>query len=216
MFCLVTHIVSSNLKSKNQEVSGFSDQWVLNAMVDFNEIKIIAYQHFYFKHQNFQEIWKSQTLKIFTFKKKCHYFCTGVCMMAPVPWWYLVVCQYDRLVSLFFRESADFRTDAHRTPAGHQPSATRFHGRILVHIGTDVVQFPCNCHADIVRCQWASCQIGKIAGYACAGNAMMASSNGNIFRVTGHLRGEFTGQQWIPRTKASDAKLWCLPWYAPE
>ena len=38
MFCPVTLIVSSNLKSKNQEVSGFSDQWVLNAMGDFNEI----------------------------------------------------------------------------------------------------------------------------------------------------------------------------------
>ena len=38
MFCRVTHIVGSNLKSKNQEVSGFSDQWVRNAMVDFNEI----------------------------------------------------------------------------------------------------------------------------------------------------------------------------------
>ena len=39
MFCLVTHIVGSNLKSKNQEVSGFSDQWVFNATVDFNEIQ---------------------------------------------------------------------------------------------------------------------------------------------------------------------------------
>ena len=39
MFCLVTYIVGSNLKSKNQEVSGFSDQWVLNATVDFNEIQ---------------------------------------------------------------------------------------------------------------------------------------------------------------------------------
>ena len=38
MFCLVTNVVGSNLKSKNQEVSRFSDQWVLNAMVDFNEI----------------------------------------------------------------------------------------------------------------------------------------------------------------------------------
>ena len=33
----------------------------------------------------------------------------------------------------------------------------------------------------------------------------MASSNGNIFRVTGHLCGEFTGP-----TKASDAELWCF------
>ena len=34
---------------------------------------------------------------------------------------------------------------------------------------------------------------------------MMTSSNGSIFRVTGHLCGEFTGPRWIPRTKASDA-----------
>ena len=40
--------------------------------------------------------------------------------------------------------------------------------------------------------------------------AMMTSSNGDIFRVTGHLCGEFTGPQWISRTKASDAELWCF------
>ena len=34
--------------------------------------------------------------------------------------------------------------------------------------------------------------------------SMMTSSNGNIFRVTGHLCGEFTGPRWISRTKASD------------
>ena len=39
---------------------------------------------------------------------------------------------------------------------------------------------------------------------------MMTSSNGNIFRVTGHLCGEFPGPRWIPRTKASDAELWCF------
>ena len=44
----------------------------------------------------------------------------------------------------------------------------------------------------------------------------MTSSNGNIFRVTGHLCGEFTGPQWIPRTKASEAELWCFLWSAPE
>ena len=34
--------------------------------------------------------------------------------------------------------------------------------------------------------------------------------NGNLFRVTGHLcRG-------IPRTKASDAELWCFLWSASE
>ena len=45
---------------------------------------------------------------------------------------------------------------------------------------------------------------------------MMTSSNGNIFRVTGHLRGDFTGPRWIPHTKASDAKFWCFLWSASE
>ena len=38
----------------------------------------------------------------------------------------------------------------------------------------------------------------------------------NIFRVTGILCGEFTGHRWIPRTKASDGKLWCFLWSAGE
>ena len=46
--------------------------------------------------------------------------------------------------------------------------------------------------------------------------AMTTSSNGNIFRVTGHLCGEFTGPRWIPRTKASDAELWCFLWSTSE
>ena len=39
---------------------------------------------------------------------------------------------------------------------------------------------------------------------------MMTSSNGNNFRVTGHLCREFNGHRWIPCTKASDAELWCF------
>ena len=45
---------------------------------------------------------------------------------------------------------------------------------------------------------------------------MMTWSNGNILRVTGHLCGELTSHRWIPRTKASDAELWCFLWSAPE
>ena len=45
---------------------------------------------------------------------------------------------------------------------------------------------------------------------------MMTTSNGNIFCVTGHLCGEFTGPRWIPRPKASDAELWCFLWSASE
>ena len=44
---------------------------------------------------------------------------------------------------------------------------------------------------------------------------MMTSSNGKIFRVTGHLYGEFTGHRWIPRTKPSDMELWYFLSSAP-
>ena len=44
----------------------------------------------------------------------------------------------------------------------------------------------------------------------------MTSSNENIFRVTDLLCGEFTGQRWIPRRKASDSELWCFLWSPPE
>ena len=36
---------------------------------------------------------------------------------------------------------------------------------------------------------------------------MMTSWNGNIFCVTGHLCGEYTGHRWIPLTKAYDAEI---------
>ena len=45
---------------------------------------------------------------------------------------------------------------------------------------------------------------------------MMTSSNENIFRVTSHLCGEFTGPRWIPHTKAHDAELWCFLWSVSE
>ena len=45
---------------------------------------------------------------------------------------------------------------------------------------------------------------------------IMTSSNGDIFRGAGPLCGEFTGHRWMPRTKTSDAELWCFLWSAPE
>ena len=45
---------------------------------------------------------------------------------------------------------------------------------------------------------------------------LMTSSNGNIFHVTGHLCGEFTGRRLISLAKASDAAFWCFLWSAPE
>ena len=54
-------------------------------------------------------------------------------------------------------------------------------------------------------------------GYANAPHfIMMTSSNGSIFRGTGPLWGESTGNRWIPPTKASGAEFWCFRWSAPE
>ena len=60
------------------------------------------------------------------------------------------------------------------------------------------------------------CGLVMIYGFREPGISMMTSSNRNIFRVTGHLCGEFTGPQWIHRTKASDAELWCFLWSASD
>ena len=38
----------------------------------------------------------------------------------------------------------------------------------------------------------------------------MTSSKGSLYRITGLLYGDFTGDRWIPRTKASDPELWCF------
>ena len=55
-----------------------------------------------------------------------------------------------------------------------------------------------------------NCMIPPIFARGRENVIMMTSSNGNIFRVTDRLCGEFTGHRWIPRTKASDAELWCF------
>ena len=57
-----------------------------------------------------------------------------------------------------------------------------------------------------------SCEMctGVCCGFALLWLYMMTSSNENIFRVTGHLCGGFTGHRWIPRTNASDAEHWCF------
>ena len=47
--------------------------------------------------------------------------------------------------------------------------------------------------------------MGKNKRHVTRKHHMMTSSNGNIFRITGHFCGEFTGHRWIPRIKASDA-----------
>ena len=71
------------------------------------------------------------------------------------------------------------------------------------------------------HCCWTIKNVGAQAGHRkqvspFGSFVMMTSSNGNIFRDTGHLCGEFTGPRWIPCIKASDAERWCFLWSAPE
>ena len=49
----------------------------------------------------------------------------------------------------------------------------------------------------------ASCILGSVGG----ASSNMTSSYGNIFGVTAHLCGEFTGDRWIPLTNASDTEF---------
>ena len=46
--------------------------------------------------------------------------------------------------------------------------------------------------------------------------SVLASSNRNIFRITGPWWGEFTGHRWIRLTKASDTELWWVFLSAPK
>ena len=71
-------------------------------------------------------------------------------------------------------------------------------------------------HQSLVRERQLMFHLSGINRLITIRTCMMTSSNGNIFRVTGPLCGEFTGPRWIPHTKASDAELWCFLWTALE
>ena len=68
---------------------------------------------------------------------------------------------------------------------------------------------------NVFRHLWIGLPISEWGCSQCKTD-IMTSSNGNIFRVTGPLCGEFTGHRWIAHTKASDAELWCFVWSASE
>ena len=58
-----------------------------------------------------------------------------------------------------------------------------------------------------------TCQVQLLRNTFCIHETL---SIGSIFRVTGPLCGEFTGHRWIPRTKVSEAELWCFLWSVPK
>ena len=68
----------------------------------------------------------------------------------------------------------------------------------------------CDIHRLVLQMAISNVSQGSASFARFSKVSMMTSSNGNIFRVTGPLCGEFTGLRWIPHTKASDAELWCF------
>ena len=103
------------------------------------------------------------------------------------------------------------------------PQRTTHSSHLLVHCGLSsvrifkkidrVVTAPhCTVNSDLCNKRF----LRNLPSKGIGALTMMTSSNGIIFRVTGHLCGEFTDHWWIPRTKASDAELWCFLWSALE
>ena len=90
---------------------------------------------------------------------------------------------------------------------------------VIIGLGTDLkmVNKQNLNHRSLTWSSWVEQSPQKIyTGQIQPWSIMMTSSNGNNFRVTGHLCGEFTGPRWIPHTNASDAGLWCFLWSASE
>ena len=81
-------------------------------------------------------------------------------------------------------------------PEGSSPTASQGHFRVRPE---DTTVHPTN-YAH------GSCLLYFVVVWHCS---VMTSSKENIFRVTGHLCGEFTGE-FPAQTKATDAELWCF------
>ena len=93
------------------------------------------------------------------------------------------------------------------------------HCMIYYHTGVQIKRWYCkiyHIHELHIRGRSMSCLLWELWCNQSSSAYIMTSSNGNICRVTGHLCGKFTGPRWIPRTKASDAELWCFLWSVSE
>ena len=84
----------------------------------------------------------------------------------------------------------------------------------FTHVLHNCFRYICDC-SKTTSCLFVVGVSDKSLTYSPSLCIMMASSNGNIFGVTGTLCGEFTGPGEFP-TKASDAELWCFLWSASE
>ena len=82
---------------------------------------------------------------------------------------------------------------------------------LIIIIISEVLIFPNVVIFSVVVCsRWLYHHNLTVATYRPIDPGMMTSSNGNIICVSGLLCGKFTGDRWIPRTKATDEELWCF------
>ena len=100
------------------------------------------------------------------------------------------------------------------------PLTSTMHGQPLgTPSSTETKARGCNytyCFRRMLNHHWSYIMDEWLHATDICGCNIMTSPNGNIFRVTGPLYGEFTSHGWIPRTKASDAELLCFLWSASE
>ena len=83
----------------------------------------------------------------------------------------------------------------------------------------------CELHDDVIKWKHFPRYWSNLRTRSKISIIMMTSSNGNIFRVTGHLCGEFTGPRWIPqsfdvffdlRPNKSLSKQWWGWWFETQ
>ena len=132
--------------------------------------------------------------------------------------WYKEKCSLQQLIN--FHRSSVLTLYAQRID---WTLCNNFSGKHLIYIWHPYWQNLCyhwyRCQVLIKWCSEGvnkSVQLRPVLECIVSGWLMTMSWSGNIFRVTGHLCGEFAAHRSITLTKASYAELWCFLWSASE
>ena len=157
----------------------------------------------------------------------CPYICVTSCLSVGQPVCMRVYCLLENQITppkwKHFPRYWHFVRGIHRSPA-NSPHKGQWRGVLMFSlICTRINGWVNNGEADDLRRHRARYDV-TVMPYFCLTSCLyvshpvcmpvycmlenlITSSNGNIFRVTGTLCGEFTGHRWIPLTKAGDAEL---------
>ena len=152
------------------------------------------------------------------------YLPNGNCYIGKTVSWYWISLRYQIWITVFYYRYISSTID---TKLWLRPDGMIFREMLLNLLcllrnktPVSVVAWVCNMTDNIIIGHLCStltrCHTPMHASLNAVMDVMMTSPNGNIFRVTGPLCGEFIGHRWIPLTKASDAGLWCFLWSGPE